>query len=263
MDHTRGSYKNKIDRHQNILKLVNEQTSLSVTELSQMLGISSVTIRKDLDDMGKAGLITRVHGGATRKETQPSAVSTYSARMDVQKQAKKDIAAATANLIQDGDSVLINVGSTGAYVCEALKQRKNLIIITNALHLFVELSDCPNITLFFLGGRYDIESQTTLGDDVLEQLCKYKVDKLIMGMDGVDPVAGCTSFNHIEDSIMKQMLVQAREKILIVDETKLGKVAFAHVANVSDFDIIVTNESKEKAAIIEALRRTGVKVILA
>ena len=83
-----------------------------------------------------------------------------------------------------------------------------------------------------------------------------------MGMDGVDPVAGCTSFNHVEDSIMKQMIAQAKEKILVVDDTKLGKVAFAHVSSVSDFDVIVTNENPNKVRLYEELRRTGVRLVL-
>lgn len=261
MEHTRGSYKNKIDRHQTILRLLETQSALSVTELSKTLGISSVTIRKDLDELGTAGALTRVHGGAVKADpAQP--VSGFNTRMELQKSAKLRIAAAAAALVEDGESILMNAGSTGSYVCEALKQKKSLIVITNALHIFNSLSTCPNITVFFLGGRYDAETGTTLGDDVLEQLCKYKADKLIMGMDGVDPVAGCTSFNHVEDSIMKQMIAQAKEKILVVDDTKLGKVAFAHVSSVSDFDVIVTNENPNKARLYEELRRTGVRLVL-
>lgn len=261
MENKRGSFKNKVDRQKAILGFLDTESAISVTELSQALGVSSVTIRKDLDEMGNMGLITRVHGGAIKTAFPFSSV--YGSRMEFQKQAKERIAAAASDLVKDGESILINVGSTNSYVCQALKHKKNLIIITNALHIFNELSNCQNITLFFLGGRFDNESQTTIGDDVLEQLCKYKADKLIMGMDGVDSVAGCTSFNHIEDSIMKQMLMQAREKILVVDESKLGKVAFAHVADITDFDTIVTNNSKEKAHIIEELRCMGIKIVLA
>lgn len=261
MEHTRGSCKNKIERHQTILKLLDEQSALSVTDLSDTLGISTVTIRKDLDELGEVGALSRVHGGAIKIE-KPQNVSGLSARMDVKKEEKLLIAAAAAGLVGDGESVLMNSGSTGAYVCEALKRKKSLIVITNALNIFSSLSTCPNITLFFLGGRYDSETETTLGDDVLEQLSRYKVDKLIMGMDGVDPIAGCTSFNHVEDSIMKQMIAQAKEKILVVDDSKLGKVAFAHVASASEFDVIVTNNNPDKAFLYEEFRRIGIHLVL-
>ena len=262
MENTRGSYKDRIDRHHTILQLLETQSALSVTELSNALGISSVTIRKDLDELGKRGVLIRVHGGARRIEAS-QAISGLSSRMELQMQAKQRIAVAVANLVEDSESILIHSGSTSAYVCEALKQKKNLIVITNALHIFNSLSNCPNITLFFLGGRYNAETQTTLGDDVLEQLYKYKVDKLIMGMDGIDADAGCTSFNHVESSIMKQMILQAKEKILVADETKLGKVAFVQVSAVSDFDVIVTNKSSEKINYYDELRRTGIKLVLA
>ena len=262
MENTRGSYKDRIDRQQTILQLLEEQSALSVTELSNALGISSVTIRKDLDELGKRGALTRVHGGARRLETSQT-IAGLSSRMELQVQAKQRIAVAVANLIEDGESILIHSGSTNAYVCEALKQKKNLIVITNALQIFNTLSNCPNITLFFLGGRYDAETKTTLSDDVLEQLYKYKVDKLIMGMDGIDADSGCTTFNHTESSIMKQMILQAKEKILIADETKLGKVAFVQVSSVSDFDVLVTNKSNEKIYYYDELRRTGIKLVLA
>ena len=153
------------------------------------------------------------------------------------------------------------MGSTCAYICDELKQKRSLIVITNALHILNALAVNPNITTFFLGGRFDPEMQITVGDDVSEQLSKYKVNKLIMGMDGVDIAGGVTSYNHVEDAIMRQMIAQADQKILVVDDSKIGKVTFAHIAELNDFDILVTNATEEKAPILEEMRQIGLRVI--
>ena len=98
--------------------------------------------------------------------------------------------------------------------------------------------------------------------DVNDQLVKYKVDKLIMGMDGVDLTAGATSYNHVEDAIMRQMIAQANYKILVADDSKIGKITFAHIAELSDFDVLVTNYSEQNEELIEEIRATGMQVIV-
>lgn len=256
------NFRSKSTRRNKIRELLEKHKTVRVSELSSSLNTSVVTIRKDLEEMEKEGILTRVHGGAIKnnlpQQEEPSPIDRNIKNLD----AKMAIAAAAADLVQDGESLFINVGSTCSCVFHELKHKKNLIIITNSLELFNEISTYNHITLFFLGGRFDNNMKITVGDDVLCQLSKYTADKLILGMDGIDPIAGATSFNHTEDQIMHQMIAQAHEKILVVDDSKIGKIAFAHIADLNKFDILITNYNEDNVQILKEIERLGVRVIV-
>ena len=244
-----------------ILEALNEDGEVRVADLSGQLHTSVVTIRKDLDELGKEGLLERVHGGAIKNfRVQQNMI--FSEKMNAQKAEKKKIAIATARLVSDGESVIINVGSTSFYVAQQFRNKKNLIVITNALQIFNEIAYYKNITTFFLGGKFNHEMELTYGDDTLEQLNKYRADKLIIGMDGVDLAAGATTNNHAEDTIMIRMMERSNEKILIVDDTKIGKVTFAHIAPLSAFDTIVTNYSPQHEQFYSEAERLGLRVVI-
>lgn len=242
------------------MEVLIEGGEIRVAELSQKLNTSVVTIRKDLDELEKEGLLERVHGGAIKNyRAQQSLI--FMDRKNIKKEEKKRIAAATANLIKEGDSVILNVGSTSYYVAKEFKNKKNIIVITNGLMIFNELAYYKNLTALFLGGLFNPEMQITYGEDTIEQLSKYKADKLIIGMDGIDINAGATTYNHVEDTIMRVMIERSKEKILIVDDSKLGKITFAHIAPLTDFDAIVTNYAPQHEQYYESLRALGLNVI--
>ena len=245
-----------------ILEALNEDGEVRVADLAGQLRTSVVTIRKDLDDLEKEGMLERVHGGAIKNfRVQQNMI--FSERMNTQKTEKKKIAIATAKLIGDGESVIINVGSTSYYVAQQFRDKKNLIVITNALHIFNEIAYYKNITSFFLGGKFNHEMEMTYGDDTLEQLNKYRADKLVIGMDGIDLAAGATTYNHDEDTIMARMLERSNVKILIVDDAKIGKVSFAHIAPLSAFDILVTNYAPQHEQFYREAERIGLRVVTA
>ena len=255
------SYKSKTARRNKIKELLNSGETLRVAELSQQLETSVVTIRKDLDEMERDGHLLRVHGGATKVSLSPQENS-YIQRTNKNRDAKAAIAKAAAALVEEGESVLINVGSTCSYVCEELKNKQNIIIITNSAAMFNQLAHRDNITLYFLGGRFDTKIQATLGEDVLAQLSKYIPNKLILGMDGIDPVAGATAFEQSDDHIItRKMIAQAQQRILVVDDSKIGKVAFSHIADINQFDILITNYNPEKQHLLDEIANQGVKVI--
>lgn len=255
-----GSQKQQ-ERRTEILEMLDDESYVSVADLSKTFGVSAVTIRKDLDVLEELKLVRRSHGGVGRLGRPKGAVD-YSSKKKLHSAEKFKIAMAAMDLIHDGDSVIINVGSTSAFVCEELKKKKKVIVITNAMHIFQELSDCRNITVFFLGGRYDSDFQITVGDDVVEQLSKYKADVLIMGMDGIDINTGATSYNHLEDSIMRKMISQSKNKVLVADHSKFGRVAFAHIAELNDFDTLITDDWEDNREYYEHIRSMGINVII-
>lgn len=249
-------------RHETILEHIHKYGKIRVTEFSDITGVSEVTIRKDLDRLEQEGLLCRVHGGAVAVPVV-SSEHNYSDRRNQKREEKLKIAQAAARLVNNGDSVLINVGTTSEYVVDELKAKQNLIVITNALPILSKLNNCPTITTFFLGGCFEKNMQITIGDNVIEQLSRYTADKLIMGMDSVDPVNGLTSMNHVEDYIMHKMIAQSREKILVVDDSKLGRSSFVRITDVNTFDTLVTNYCPEKEDILREIERMGVRVIIA
>ena len=252
--------KNQVARRKEIMSLIQARDEIKVQEISTLFEVSPVTIRKDFEILEKRGLIKRVHGGACKVSQIRQRLDSEERRM-YRSEEKKIVAKAAAKLINEGDSILLNVGSTSAFLCDEIKQKKNIIVITNALHLFAELVNCRNITTFFLGGRVDHDMQITVGGDVTEQMARYKVDKLFLGMDGVDAVAGATSYNHIEDEIMRKMIAQAKQKYLIVDDFKIGREVFAHIADLTAFDGIITNYVPRLEEHFQAIRDLGIEVI--
>lgn len=252
--------KNQVVRRKEIMNLLHDRDEVRVLELCEAFQVSPVTIRKDLEMLESRGLLKRVHGGAQKASALQQRLNSED-RRQYRSEEKKEVARIAAKLVNEGDSILLNVGSTSAFLCDELKQKQNILVITNALHLFADLVNCRNIVTFFLGGRVDHDMQITVGGDVIEQMAKYKVDKLFLGMDGVDAVAGATSYNHVEDEIMRQMIAQARQKYLIVDDFKIGREAFAHIADLTAFDGVITNYVPRLEKQYEAIRKLGVKVI--
>lgn len=244
-----------------IMEQLRRDGSIRVVDLSQKYNISGVTIRKDLIYLESAGLLKRVHGGATLQHAAAREFD-YFGRRDINREQKMAVAKAAAALLEDGDSVVINVGSTTSFVVDELKNSdKELLVITNVFSIVEQLQNSEKVTTFFLGGRVDQEHQITVGDSVIEQLSRYSIDKLIMGTDGVDPVHGVTSYNHAEDYIMHQMIAQSKVRILVADGSKIGCASFVRLADASAFDIIVTNQVDEKAEIIREFERKGIQVI--
>ena len=252
--------RNQAGRKATILDLLKTHNRVRITDLSELLNVSVVTVRSDLQVLENEGLVKRVHGGAILANKSQFSKD-FEERKMFKALEKQKIAKAAADLINDGDSLIINVGSTCAYVCEELKKKSNLIVITNALHILNEFSDCTNITTYYLGGLFNTEMQITLGDSVNEQLMKYRVDKLIMGMDGVAPDGGLTSYNHVEDAIMRQMITQSQHRILVADDSKIGKTTFARIAEIKDFHVLVTNYTEQNAPMLEQLQQEGLSVI--
>lgn len=112
-----------------------------------------------------------------------------------------------------------------------------------------------------MAGRYDAEHQITYDEDAVEQLSKYRVQTLILGMDGVDYASGATTNTHTSTSITKKMLECAKTKILAADGSKIGKTALVQIAALSEFDLLVTNETAENAEMLNLIRQRGLQIV--
>ena len=137
-----------------------------------------------------------------------------------------------------------------------------MLVITNSFQVFNITGHCRTLTTLFLGGKYDPEHQISYDEDAVEQLSKYKAEKLFLGMDGVDLASGATTYTHISTAITKKMMECAKQKILVVDGSKIGKTALVQIAGLAEFDLLITNSTSENEPLLDAMRQKGLNVLI-
>lgn len=248
-------------RRKAIMDKLEEFGKLSTVALSHELNVSTVTIRKDLDKLEKEGLLKRVRGGVELNKQRSFLPNFYNMTLKDRREEKQRIAKYAASLINDGDSVLINVGTTTYYVIQALQDKQNLVVLTNSLVVMEDICRNPNISSIFLGGNVDPLSHSTYGEDAISQLSKYTADVLIMGIDGIDINAGVTSHRHHASDVTKHMVHCAKRRYLVADDRKIGRVSFVNICDLSLFDGIITNETPENKPYLDEMREMGYPII--
>ncbi len=249
------------ERHQAILQLIEKQGAVKVADLCHRFGVSDMTIRRDLAELERAGLIRRVYGGAVsaRGRSYEPPFLTRSGEYQAEKQR---IGQAAAALIHDGDSLALDVGTTTLEVARHLKGKHNLTIVTNSLHIANVLADHPGMRLILTGGILRPNELSLIGHLAERAFQDFFVDKLFLGIGGVSFEAGLTEFN-LEDALVKRaMLNMAKERILVADARKFGQVAFASVAPLSAIHKIITDTSLD-VTIVKRLQEMNIEVILA
>jgi len=255
-------YKNSIsnaERINRILEIIEEKKKVSVEMVCNEFNVSHATARRDLDHLHKRALITRVHGGAIAlKKSQPE--SPLFQRMEIQTENKKKIGAAMAALIQEGETIFLGSGTTVFEVAKNLRERQELTVITNSLLVINELITCSGITLVALGGIVRHSEHSMIGSIAEASLAGLYVDKVIIGIHGIDIEQGLTN-HHLPEAVTDRKILEAGKRIFIVaDHTKLGVVSVSKVAPISIVDTIVTDESISTELVTE-LKRMDIRVV--
>lgn len=243
------------ERKQKILELLNRDGKVRVNELSNLFNISDVTIRMDLADLEAKGLLSRVHGGAV------SSYKTYynmdmQQRLTANQSQKQAIAARIVDMIDDNDTIMMNAGTTTLTFFRLLPPKINLCIVTNSIAIALEAGPNPNFNVVLLGGFINSKHQFTYGDDAILQLEKYHADKLILSVDGITKDNGLTTFYSQEVELARMMLSRAATKIIAADSTKLGRTAFAKIADLEAADYVITNRHPSTAEEAENLKHS-------
>ncbi|HBR04095.1 MAG TPA: hypothetical protein DD738_15970 [Ruminiclostridium sp.] len=250
----------KIDARRNkIIEILRRDGQVRVAQLSKELGTTMVTIRSDLDALEKDGYLERVQGGAVQ-----TAVNFYNAEFLRKKNEKADIkkkiAEATADLIHDGDTILINSGTTTYFTAVALKKHKNLNIVTNSLMTAIELGANPSFKVILLGGEINFQYSFTYGNDALEQLKHYKANYAILSIDGVCLDGGVSTIYAEEAMVDRLMIERANETIIVADSQKLDKEGFMYVCDIKNVSKLVTEKNADPG-FVKQMRDAGIKVI--
>jgi DeoR family transcriptional regulator, aga operon transcriptional repressor len=250
-------------RRERMLALIKRSDYIRVCELGARFGISEVTVRSDLDALAARREIHRIRGGAIPRgstgEERPfeEAQAAFAAE-------KVAIGEAAAAQVQDGETILLDVGTTAAAFARALVARSELhdvVVFTNGLTTALELEPAiPRLTVVVLGGTLRplqhslVDPLATL---VLEQI---KVNTVFLGCNGVDSVAGVTNVNLPEAEIKKSMLRVARRRVVLADGSKVGRVELAHLCDVDEIDALVTGESADSDVVAALAEHCNVEI---
>ena len=246
------------ERREQIIELVRENGKIKVAELSAKYGISEVSVRKDLEILEAEGHLSRVHGGAVGLNKLYVNMD-LSERFRTNAVAKKRLADHIATLIEDNDTLMMNAGTTLTYVLRAIRDKKNISIVTNSVQNATEAALYSSFNVILLGGELDSKYQFTFGDDALRQLDNYHATKCILSVDGISASSGLTLYYSNEAALAKKMIECSSELIVAADSSKLGKNVFAKIADASKADVLVTTKS-ENTAELQALKKLGTKI---
>lgn len=251
----------KKERQREILKMLDQRGKAEVEPLARHLRVSAMTIRRDLQEMDQAGMLERVHGGALlqhsgRIEAEPPVLERAKEAAD----AKRRIGQYVAQQIKEGDKIFLGSGTTTVAVAEALLHHNNLTVLTNALNTAYALISAPGVSVTMTGGFLRPSEMSLIGHFAEKMLQGLQVDKVIIGMRGIDPVKGLTSDNMDELMTDQAILNVSRNVIVVADHTKFGNVAAIRTAPVTAASLIVTDSGGPRD-ILTAIRKMGVRIV--
>lgn len=246
------------DRLEATFAALQEAGQVSVAALAERFEVSEMTVRRDLDELERQGACRRVHGGAVMAASR-SYEPPFAVRRDRAVEAKQRIGAAVADLLTEGETVLLDIGTTTLAVAEALRGRRNITVLTPSLRIASVLADEGDLRLICLGGMVRPGERSMVGGLAEEAIRSFFVDVCVLGIGGIDPQAGLTEFNLDDASIKKVALGQSRRIVVAADASKLGSVAFAAVAPASDVHVLVTDTAPDDPR-VKALEKQGVDV---
>jgi DeoR/GlpR family transcriptional regulator of sugar metabolism len=248
-------------RHQEVLQLVETKGQMSVGELTRYFGVSDDTIRRDLQNLQGRKLLLRTHGGAVSTASLVHHETPFLIRANANADAKSRIGRAAVQLIADGETLIVNAGSTTFAFAASLGPRRNLTLVTNNVAMLAVLPAEAIQDVYLLGGQYRMNLGSTVGS-VGFSSGNISVDTAVLGISGLTETDGLSTTFLEEASMVARMITSARRTIVVADASKFGFNAFAHSAPLSAIDVLVTDASPP-AGLREALNQAGVEVIVA
>jgi DeoR family transcriptional regulator of aga operon len=233
---------------------------VQVNELVEQMGVSAVTIRSDLSALESQGLATRSHGGA--RLPHAAAGTDHAAEGRHQPRTEERIGACAARMVQPGDNIIIDSGTTTISLARHLRDAQNVTVMTNGLNIAWELADAPGVDLILTGGLLRKQSLSIQGSQAEACLQAYSFDKLFLGVDGFDLQFGVTTHHEAEASLNHKMVERAKKIIVLTDASKFGRVSLHRIVQLDRVDAVITDAgiSDEYR---EGLLEAGIEVLIA
>ena len=235
------------ERQKEILALLQEYRSMKINELSKQLNVTRETIRKDLYEMEDKGLIKKVHGGAILNKANSE--TDYGNRKYTNYMEKRSIARKAAELVEDGDTIYIDYGTTALLFAKELIGKNNLTVITNSLPIANELVNNTDFEVVVIGGTIRKNEKSLFGPVSNLGLEHLYVDSGFFGMGAISSEAGYTNFHMGESEVSRRMIQHSSKTVVIADFSKFNSVAMNKVASIDDVDVLVTDENTDQEAL--------------
>lgn len=234
-----------IERRSAILEKLQADKRVVVSELSELYEVSEETIRRDLEKLETEGYAIKSYGGAVLNENTNLDLP-FNVRKNRNVVGKQKIAEQISKMVRDGENIFLDASSTAVAIAKAIKSKKDITVITNSLEIAIELSDVPGCHVISTGGITIGSSFALVGQLTDRAISAYYVDKAIISSKGFDLDAGFTDSDERHANNKRNMLLNAKVKILAVDESKFDKISFAKIGDLRDIDIIVTDKRPDE-----------------
>jgi len=215
------------------------QGKVSATQLSAQLGVTVQTIRRDIRQLCDAGLLERTHGGAVLPSGTRNIA--YDDRRALNRDAKQRIAARAAMLIPDNASLFLNIGTTTEALARALRQHRNLKVVTNNLNVATTLMDVPNCEVVVAGGQLRPSDGGLVGDLAEIAIARFKVDIAVIGTSAIDSDGDLLDFDAEEVRVSQAIIAASRKTMVIADKAKFSRKAPVRIGSLADVDHFVTD----------------------
>jgi len=253
--------RNTSQRREQILQMLLDQGSVLVTDLVTRLGVSAVTIRTDLSALETQGLVMRSYGSA-KLTRRPPPEQTVQQKDALNAGLKEAIGAAAARLVQPGDNIIVDSGTTTLHMARNLRGAERVTVMTNGLNIAWELVGIDGVEVMLTGGPLRKQSLSVQGAQAEACLDAYNFDKLFLGVDGLDLKFGATTHHEAEASLNARMVARAKKVIVLTDASKFGRVSLHRIVLLERVHTVITDAgiSREHR---EGLQRMGIELIIA
>lgn len=249
----------KTNRKEQILNLLTARGYTNVTDLASRFNVTTETIRRDLNELEQENLVKRIHGGAIASAKRSPELE-YQNRGHFLMEEKKSIAHCAADLINDGDTVIILSGTTTLAMAEFLLQKKNLTVITNSVLLCAELASTQDIELYIIGGKVRNGNYSISGPIAMENLTVFNPDKVVIGIGGISAEKGLTDHRLDETLLTRNCLKTAGITIGVADHSKFGTITSYTIGPSRMLNYLITSDRTTERA-CEPYTKEGIKVI--
>jgi DeoR family transcriptional regulator of aga operon len=250
------------ERWRRIMDLLQDQERVMVHELVERFGVSAVTIRGDLDALADAGRVIRSHGGALRRN-EPQDDIPMPVKETLHHAEKVRIAQAALKMVRDGETIMLDSGSTTAEIARQIKFQRfqSLNVITNALNVAMELATMTSVRLIMVGGFLRHMSFSLLGPHAEQTLRGLHADRLFLGVDGLDPEIGLMTPDVLEAQLNAIMIQVSREVVVVADSSKFQRRSLSVIAKLDRVQKVITDENVTPE-MVALLRSRRIEVIL-
>ena len=247
------------ERRIKLKQIIQQRQEISINELSMVFDVSSVTLRNDLIFLERQGVCRRLFGRVVAEDGSTGLQLNYNYQKNLE--YKERIGKYAAKLISEGEAVLFFFGTTTQQVARFVDPELKFIAITNSIHIAQELRSLRKSMILFLGGLFNPTSGATYGSEAVQQITQYKIDKVFLSVEGIDPHAGITNSQPFENDINRMILKQSKNVIVVADHTKIGRVNFLSMGDIQDIDMLITDSNADLQK-IEEFRANGLEVIM-